>query len=178
MESHGRPLACVIVPANVHDAMVYHSTVTAFSIPRPIGRPITRPKEILADAAYDTKAIRTENRRRGITIMIPVNRRIRKMPKRGGRFGLTISGMAGGPPWNGSSAGSKRVGKLRHATKGKRYHTEDWLLSPVFSSSGGFWDRLMDSLTGILFLTAAPVMAGATTNNDSARTSAARRHME
>ena len=63
--------------------MVYHPTVTAFWIPRPIGRPITRPKEILADAAYDTKAIRTENRRRGITTMIPVNRRKRKKPKRG-----------------------------------------------------------------------------------------------
>ena len=74
VEGHGRPLACVIVPVNVHDAMVHHPTATAFWIPRPNRCPVTRPKEILAGAAYDTKAIRTENRRRGITTMIPVNR--------------------------------------------------------------------------------------------------------
>ncbi len=44
---------------------------------------MTRPQEILADAAYDTKAIRIENRRRSIKIMIPVNRRKQKKPKRG-----------------------------------------------------------------------------------------------
>ena len=83
VERHGRPLACIIVPANVHDVMTYHPTLMVFWIQRPIGRPITRPKEILADAAYDTAAIRSTNRRRGIQTMIPVNRRNRRRPKRG-----------------------------------------------------------------------------------------------
>jgi transposase len=83
VERHGRPLACIIVPANVHDAMIYHPTLMAFRIQRPIGRPITRPKEILADAAYDSIAIRKTNRRRGIKTMIPVNRRNRRRSKRG-----------------------------------------------------------------------------------------------
>jgi len=83
VERHGRPLACIIVPANVHDAMTYNPTLMRFRIQRPIGRTITRPKEILADAACDTLAIRTTNRRRGIKTMIPVNRRNRRRPKRG-----------------------------------------------------------------------------------------------
>lgn len=83
VERHGRPIACVIVPANVHDATVYQPTLAACCIPRPRGRPVTRPGEILADAAYDTQAIRRTNRRRGIKTMIPVNRRSRKKLKRG-----------------------------------------------------------------------------------------------
>lgn len=83
VERHGRPIACVIVPANVHDARTYQPTLAACRIPRSHGRPITRPQEVLADAAYDTQAIRRANRRRGITTMIPVNQRKRKKPKRG-----------------------------------------------------------------------------------------------
>ncbi|HIH03358.1 MAG TPA: IS5 family transposase [Methanoregulaceae archaeon] len=83
VERHGRPIACVIVPANVHDATAYHHTLAACRISRPRGRPITRPGEILADAAYDTQAIRRTNRRRGIRTMIPVNRRKRKKSKQG-----------------------------------------------------------------------------------------------
>ncbi|ACL17476.1 IS5/IS1182 family transposase [Methanosphaerula palustris] len=83
VERHGRLLACIIAPANVHDAMTYHPTLTVFKIQRPIGRPIIRPQEILVDAAYYTLAIRTINRRRGIKTMIPVNRRNHRRPKRG-----------------------------------------------------------------------------------------------
>ena len=83
VERHGRPIACVIAPASVHDATVYEPTLAACRISRPRGRPITRPREILADAAYDTKAIRYRNRRRGIKTMIPVNRRNRTARKRG-----------------------------------------------------------------------------------------------
>jgi len=83
VERHGRPIACVIVPANVHDATAYRPTLAACRIPRSRGRPITRPGEVLADAAYDTQAIRRSNRCRGIRTMIPVNQRNRKKPKRG-----------------------------------------------------------------------------------------------
>ena len=83
VERHGRPIACVIVPANVHDAMSYQPTLATCHIPRARGRPITRPGEVLADAAYDTQAIRRTNRRRGIRTMIPINRRKRMNPKRG-----------------------------------------------------------------------------------------------
>ncbi len=49
----------------------------------PVGTPLTRPKLVNADAAYDTKAIREYNKKRGIKSNIPVNRRNRKKKKIG-----------------------------------------------------------------------------------------------
>jgi hypothetical protein len=74
---HPRPPARSPVPAHDRDARQYHTAVTASSIPRSSGRPIARPKEILADTA----AIRDRNRRRGIETVIPVNRRKRTNPR-------------------------------------------------------------------------------------------------
>ncbi len=45
--------------------------------------PITRPKFVNADAAYDTNAIRRYNKNRGIKTNIPVNIRNRKEKKVG-----------------------------------------------------------------------------------------------
>jgi len=47
------------------------------------GRPISRPRELLADAAYDTESIRRYLRRRGIKSSIPPNKRNQKKPSRG-----------------------------------------------------------------------------------------------
>jgi hypothetical protein len=44
------------------------------------GRPKTRPKEVLADAAYDTESIRRYLRIRGIKSSIPSNKRNQKKP--------------------------------------------------------------------------------------------------
>ncbi len=46
-------------------------------------RPRTRPEEVVADAAYDTKEIRRYLRRRGIRANIPANIRNRRRAKRG-----------------------------------------------------------------------------------------------
>ena len=40
-------------------------------VPRPIGRPRTTPKVVLADKAYSSRAIRAHLRRRGIRAVIP-----------------------------------------------------------------------------------------------------------
>jgi transposase len=47
------------------------------------GRPKNRPGEVLADAAYDTDAIRCYLRRRGIRSNIQINRRNQKKNARG-----------------------------------------------------------------------------------------------
>ncbi|KAF5052821.1 Transposase DDE domain protein [anaerobic digester metagenome] len=73
----------MIVPANVHDATTYQLTLAACRIPRSRGQTITRPTESMADATYDTETIRQDNRRRGITTMIPINRRNGQKLKRG-----------------------------------------------------------------------------------------------
>jgi transposase len=49
----------------------------------PRGAPITRPKLVNADAAYDSTDIREYNRKRGIKSNIPVNPRNCKKKKRG-----------------------------------------------------------------------------------------------
>jgi hypothetical protein len=47
------------------------------------GRPRTKPREVLADAAYDDESIRSYLRRRGIRSNIPSNKRNQKKPRRG-----------------------------------------------------------------------------------------------
>ncbi|MFJ4672528.1 transposase, partial [Kitasatospora purpeofusca] len=45
--------------------------MAALRVPRPIGRPRTRPLVVLADRAYSSRAIREHLRRRGIRAVIP-----------------------------------------------------------------------------------------------------------
>jgi transposase len=57
--------------------------LTNIRIGKGIGRPVSRPKEVLADAAYDNNEIRLHLRRRGIKSNIPCNKRNWKTAKRG-----------------------------------------------------------------------------------------------
>lgn len=82
-EKNGLPLSIFISPANIHDSKLYLPTIENVRIALPIGAPLTRPKLINADAAYDSKYIRNYNRGRGIKSNIPVNRRNRKKAKKG-----------------------------------------------------------------------------------------------
>jgi len=79
VDRNGLPLACTVVPANVHDSRLYEPTLEAFEIPGVQDL----PEIISADAAYDAREIRQYNRKRGIKTNIPVNKRSRKHPKRG-----------------------------------------------------------------------------------------------
>jgi transposase len=63
-------------------------TIQEFKIELEVGRPITRPRMINADKAYDSKEIRSYNRSRGIITNILINRRNRKNLKIGRPFRL------------------------------------------------------------------------------------------
>lgn len=53
-------------------------------VPQKRGRPKNRPKELVADKAYDSRAFRNWLRSRGIKVCIPTfERRKRRSPKRG-----------------------------------------------------------------------------------------------
>lgn len=82
-DKNGLPLVIFISAANIHDSKLYLPTLEGLRIKLPVGRPITCPDMINADAAYDSKDIREYNRSRGIKTNIPVNKRNRKHPKRG-----------------------------------------------------------------------------------------------
>jgi transposase len=77
------PLSLVLSPGNEHDSKRFVEVLTKIRIGNGIGRPISRPFEVLADAAYDDKEIRSYLRRRGIKSNIPRNKRNLKASKRG-----------------------------------------------------------------------------------------------
>lgn len=84
VENGGLPLSTVVAPANVHDSKLYLPTIECLKIRISIGRPITRPEEVMAYAAYDSEEIRKYNKKKEIKTNIPVNKRNR-MKRRVGR---------------------------------------------------------------------------------------------
>ena len=84
VDNDGLPLSIVVAPANIHDSKFCLLTIERLKIKIPIGRPITRPGGVMADAAYDSEEIRKYNRKRGIKTNIPVNE-INRMKRRVGR---------------------------------------------------------------------------------------------
>ncbi len=62
---------------------MFKEMVNSIRIKLPKGRPRTRPEELLAGPAYDTKEIRNYLRNRGIQSNIPGNRRNSRTPRPG-----------------------------------------------------------------------------------------------
>jgi transposase len=57
--------------------------VDGIKVKHSIGRPISRPRELYADSAYDSRSIRSYLRCRGVKANIPLNPRSRRKPRRG-----------------------------------------------------------------------------------------------
>jgi transposase len=68
----------IIGAGNEHDSQKFEQVVNGIRIKTCKGRPKSRPREVLADAAYDTESIRTYLRKRGIKSGIPKNKRNQK----------------------------------------------------------------------------------------------------
>jgi hypothetical protein len=77
------PLAIIVGAGNKHDSQRFVQVVSGARINIGRGRPRGKPGEVLADAAYDTEAIRSYLRRRWIRCSIPSNKRNQKKPQRG-----------------------------------------------------------------------------------------------
>jgi IS5 family transposase len=68
VEASGVPLAVTLSAANVHDSRMCLETVDAIApVKGRRGRPRKRPEKLHADKAYDSRALREELRKRGIT---------------------------------------------------------------------------------------------------------------
>jgi len=80
VSSDSNPLAIILGAGNEHDSRRFEQVVSGVRIN--IGRERPRCGEVLADAAYDTEAIRSYLRRRGIRCSIPSNNRNQKKPQR------------------------------------------------------------------------------------------------
>jgi transposase len=71
-EQGQKPLAIVVTAGQRGDAPPFTAVMDAIRVPRPCGRPRTRPDRVLADKAYSSRAIRAWLRRHGIRATIPV----------------------------------------------------------------------------------------------------------
>lgn len=73
-DRRGTPLAAVVTPGQRHDATQFERVLGAVRVARAVGRPRQRPGCVIADRAYDTNAIRTWLRGKGIKAVIPPTR--------------------------------------------------------------------------------------------------------
>jgi transposase len=84
VDGNGLPIGLYVSSAQPHESQLAEATLNTIRVPQKRGRPKTRPKEGVADKAYDSQAFRRKLRRRGIKPTIPTfERRKRKKPKRG-----------------------------------------------------------------------------------------------
>lgn len=83
-DGNGLPIGLHVDSAQPHEITLAETTLNTIRVPQKRGRPKTRPKELVADKAYDSQEFRRKLRRRGIKPTIPsFERRQRIKPKRG-----------------------------------------------------------------------------------------------
>lgn len=84
-DGNGLPIGFELANANYHEVKLAVPTLQSVRVPRRTrGRPKQRPRELVADKAYDSKRFRRWLRRRGVKPTIPpYERRPRKRARRG-----------------------------------------------------------------------------------------------
>ncbi|WP_443061826.1 IS5 family transposase [Streptomyces sp. NBC_00425] len=71
-DGKGRPLALLLTPGQRHDSICARPLLECIRVPRTgLGRPRSRPDQVVADKAYSSRGFRTYLRRRGIACTIP-----------------------------------------------------------------------------------------------------------
>ena len=82
-DGNGLPIGLHLASARPHELTLARATLETVRVPRRRGRPRKRPREVVADRAYDSRAFREWLRKKGIRPTIPPIERRRKRPKRG-----------------------------------------------------------------------------------------------
>jgi transposase len=86
VESHGLPIGGLVTSAQKAEVKLAEPTLATVQVPRPCGRPRTRPRELVADKGYDSRPLRSRLRRRGIKPCVPERRG--KKPRPGRKINL------------------------------------------------------------------------------------------
>jgi IS5 family transposase len=76
-----------LASAQQAEVKLAESTLASVRVPQPRGRPKTRPKEVVADKGYDSRALRQQWRKRGSHPCLPKRRG--KQPRRGRKAKVT-----------------------------------------------------------------------------------------
>lgn len=72
VDGKGVPLGVDLSSANRHEVKLAMATLARVAVPRRgRGRPRTKPERIIADKAYDSKAVRKAMKRKGIDFIVP-----------------------------------------------------------------------------------------------------------
>ena len=74
-DAAGVPLGLLTTSANVAEVRLAEATLATIRVPRPRGRPRTRPAQLVADRGYDSRPLRRRLRARGVRPCIPPRRR-------------------------------------------------------------------------------------------------------
>jgi transposase len=82
VENQGLPIGGLVASAQKAEVKLAEPTLAIVKVPRPCGRPRTRPKELVADKGYDSGPLRSHLRRRGIKPCIPERRGKKPRPGR------------------------------------------------------------------------------------------------
>lgn len=82
VENHGLPIGGLVASAQQAEVKLAEPTLATVSVPRPTGRPRTRPKEVVADKGCDSDGLRRSLRQRGIKPCIPYRRGRESKPGR------------------------------------------------------------------------------------------------
>ncbi|MFD5721602.1 IS5 family transposase [Streptomyces sp. NPDC127036] len=71
-DGKGRPLAILLTPGQRHDSVCARSLLERIRVPRTgLGRPRSKPDQVVADKAYSSRGFRSCLRKRGIACTIP-----------------------------------------------------------------------------------------------------------
>jgi len=133
-DGNGLPIGLELASANHHEVKLAVPALQTVWVPRRGGgRPKQRPKELVAEKAYDSKRLRQWLRSEGIKPTIPLfERRARKHPKLG-RPGKPDQATRSVGRWKGPSLGWETSGGSWCAT------------SDAIRSSGPFYWSLLSS---------------------------------
>jgi transposase len=71
VDGKGIPIGLLVASANPSEIRLAEPTLATIQVPQQSRKPKSRPKELVADKAYDSKAFRQSLRRRGIKPCIP-----------------------------------------------------------------------------------------------------------
>ncbi len=84
-DANGLPLGLLTISAGVGEVRMADATLATITVPQKKGKPKSRPRQLIADKGYDSRAFRRLLHQRGIRPCIPPKRRPANWKPRQGR---------------------------------------------------------------------------------------------